>query len=372
MRRDLTFIFLLLVLSPLIIGAAGVSPSYYDIDFKPNLEEEFSFTFFFEGGTKVDFEVLGDLSDYAKIVSKKQVLGNQVIVTVRLSLPENIDVPGLHTLRISGKEEGAGDGISLNLNVRGLIWVRVPYPAKYAEMSLQTGLTNQGEDLPYELTVYSRGEEDILINSYLEVESLEGEPIDKIILDSRTIKSTEKTVYEGNLSTDTYFPGDYILNAVVEYDSGKFINESTLIRLGELKVRIVNYTSTYEKEKLSRFDIDVESLWNNKLSNVYAEVSVINYPLKSFSTPSINLEPWDKKKLSGVLDTHEINEETIQLKINVVYADRITSQIVDISLEKTTNWTVVLIIVGALIILAIVLILIIYIIKLKHGQTKKE
>lgn len=368
MKRVNLFLFLMLGMSSMVLASTGVSPSYYEVNYKPLLEEEYAFNFFFDSGNNVEFEIFGDLADYATIKSQKRN-GNIVTVIVKLSLPRKVDVPGLHTLRVSGKEiiEASG-GISLNLNVKGLIWIRVPYPSKYAELDFSSGLVNQGDSLPYELTVYSRGEEDITIKPKIQLYSLQGELVDEFSLSESIIKSAKEKTYSGELDTGTYFPGDYNLNAVVEYDIGKIINKSILVRLGELKVKIINYTSTFEKDKLNHFKIEVESLWNDPLENVYADVSVMGYPLKNFVTPSLKINPWSKRTLSGVLDSTDITEESLQLKITVNYEDKTTSQIVNVSKQTKGNPTSLFIILGVIIFLLIIIGLVFYIIKIKNEK----
>lgn len=370
----LMFLFLLIPCSKAFVG---VSPSYYDINFEPYLEGEYFFRFSNNQGSELTFEVLGDLSEYVKILEEKKGADNTYDVLIKLKLPENIETPGLNIIRISGKEKLSEtlNGITLGLNVNALLRIRVPYPAKYAELELSTELINQGESLPYNLVVYSRGEEDIVIKPHLEIRTPEGELVKEMELEEKEIKSTENVAYEGLLSTKTYSPGDYNLIAIVDYDEGKYVNASTLIRLGEMKLRIINYTQTFEKNKLNPFSLEVESLWNNPIDHIYADVEVLGFPHKTFTTPSWNIDPWGTKTLSGYLDTIDIEEKNLQLKLNVHYGDKLTSQIVNVTQKNEFDWNTFLIVTGIIIVILIIILLILYIIKLKESsknEKKKE
>jgi len=106
---------------------------------------------------------------------------------------------------------------------------------------------------------------------------------------------------------------------VVDY--GKKIEIEELFRVGYLFVNITDYSYEFESGKINEFNVEVENLWNQKLEDVYAEVSVTDQGkiLDEIKTFSIDLKPWQKTNLTGFFDATSITEGRYIANIRVFY-----------------------------------------------------
>jgi hypothetical protein len=371
MKRVILSLLYLLFLVHICVGLGGVSPSYYEVDFEPNLRRTFSFGYAFDSKEAVNFSVSGDLAEYFKIIEKTNVF-NRIMVVVEMNLPEKVDVPGPHRIRIGGQQTVSGSsGVAITGDVGGIIKLMVPYPGKYAELELMSGNVNSGEDVLYELKVYSRGDEDIFVEPELEIYDSKGF-VKKIILESRTIESTKNHVYKGSIKTDDLSPGDYNLKAIVEFGGESPTEVSSLFRLGELRVEIINYTRELPNNKIGRYFIEIESFWNDNIGSTYAEFRVIGYSDKSFITPTISLKPWSKSRVEGFLDTSDIEEEYVQGEITVYYTEnKSTSKIVELRIVKGIDWLVVGIVSAVVVFLSLILLIVVLLIFLLKKRNKR-
>lgn len=351
--------YLLLILFCLIFikfsgAVSGVIPAKYSIDFYPNLEKEFSFTFVndFEDS---EIYLEGDLSESLQILSDKRINGNRIVV-VRMNLPEKAQKAGVNRVVVGCKEIGNQKGVNIVMNVRGVIDINVPYPEKYANIEFNINYVNQGESASYNLTVYSKGEESILVKPRIELRTQEN-LVDVIYLDSRFIDSLSNENYLGEINTNDYLSGDYNITAIVDYGGDLPRSETKMFRIGELYMKVINYTDKYVRGGLNRINIIVESFWNNEIGNVFVNGSVVGYPYINFKSPSSTVEPWSSKVFESYFDTSDIVEKRFQLSIDVNYEGKVTNRIVEVYFEDKINWTLIIIL--AIISLIILLITII-------------
>ncbi|MCK5449666.1 hypothetical protein KAI32_02275 [Candidatus Pacearchaeota archaeon] len=332
MGRGIVFLVFFLVLScDGVYALSGVSPASYEIDFKPNLKQNFNFNFLFDEDIEAEVYVSGDLKDYVKLDKKFLKGGGRVIASI--DFPSEIEIPGVHRIRIGAKQLASeGGGIAIVSDVGGVIKVKVPYPGKYVGLEFKTSNANVGEDINLELIVSSMGKEDIYAHPILKIFNSDGE-IEQIDLGEKFIASTKSAEFLKKLSTVNYKPGDYEVSAVVEYGGEKPVIASVPFRLGELRVEISNWTKVFERDKINRFEIRIESLWNDPIESLYASVEIVDYNVQ-FSTPSISLEPWKKDILTGFFDARDIDEEKFKANITLFYDGHTTSKIVDLEFEK--------------------------------------
>ncbi|MFH1238237.1 MAG: hypothetical protein V1491_02255 [archaeon] len=356
MKKRFVFLFVFLFVGcGGVYALSGVSPASYEIDFKPNLKQDFIFNFAFDEGVKAEIYVSGDLKDYVKL--DKEVITGGERVTASLDFPLEIEKPGTHRIRVGARQLSSGEaGISIVSDVGGIIKVKVPYPGKYAELDLKTTNANAGESVNLELIVYSMGKEDIYARPVFQISNSEGE-IEQIDLGEQFIASTKNVKFSETLSTLTYMPGDYNVTAVVEYGGEKPTIATAVFRLGELRVEVYNWTKVFERDKINRFEIKVESFWNDPIENLYASVEILDHNIQ-FSTPSMSLGPWKKGLLTGFFDTGDIKEEKFKANITLSYDGKIMSKIVDLEFKKEIN-VVLYVVLSSLILIIIVAVILI-------------
>ncbi|MBU0467026.1 MAG: hypothetical protein KJ718_06085 [Nanoarchaeota archaeon] len=363
--------FLLVVLSSFVEASMGVSPAKYDVNFEPGFEDDFYFNFHTDNPSQeLEIYIWGELGIYITL-NKDKIVGSGK-VDVHLKLPQKIETPGRHRIFVGARpvvSETSGT-VSILASVAAAIDVYVPYPGKYAEIKFEAENANAGEEVPYKLEIYSRGEEAITTNSRIEIFDSRNESVGIYELGTKEIIGVDSVTIRDSLDTITFGAGNYKAVAVVTTDGGQEVKAEDNFKLGELRVRIINYTRELKKNTINPFVIDVESLWNDPVDELYAEVFVLGAEEEiSFLTPSAELKPWQRAKLSGYFDTTglEVGEE-VQVRIVLHYGEETTEEVVYLRFVKTVNYfLIVSIIAGAIAVIAFVMWLVV---KFKKSEGK--
>jgi hypothetical protein len=373
-KRFLVLLFLIFFL--VRVGAVGVGPPRYELNFEPNFEQVFSFTITSENpNTEFDLTLDGDLAQYATLSTNK-ITGYASRIEVNLKLPNSINKPGMHDVGVLITEVLPKDskGIVVRTQLRPRIIVNVPYPGKYAEMEFGTADANAGEPVNFGLKIYSRGNEAITTNSRVEIyetgklgeklvngtkfsprlqallspsRTVSGRYVETVDLGSDSIPSGQFVEVNAKLDTTNYNSGLYKAVAVVE-QSDQIIRDEKPFKLGELFVDISDYSNEFERDKIDSMIIELESYWNDKIENVYVTGEIEGTGI-TFQTPSISvLNPFEKQRVTGNFDTTGIKEDKFQAKLTVHYGDKTTEKIVDLHFVKKTDY-VMIVLIGALV-----------------------
>lgn len=361
-------IFLLCFL-PYASASIGVSPPTYTIDFSPGLEQEFRFHFLADPGAELNISVEGDMAQYVRL-SKTRIVGSEVIF-VNLKLPKELPSPGMHTIFISAEEQSNGEqGIVLLGIIKSRIFVKSPYPGKYAEVSLSATNANVGENVNLTYEVQNLGTESLNILPKLIVYDFNNESVQVLSLEPIFLPNTKSKKVLTYLDTSKYPAGFYSVDIFLEYGGESSARSSAFFRLGELNVHILNYTTNFVKDKINRFDVYIESFWGNPLENVYAEVEIPDYNIK-FSTPSSTLNGFSKSMLTGYFDTTGIAEDKFKGKIILHYADKTTEKEVSLKFKKERNYLMYMLVGGIALLLIAIIFLIIWMRKISKEIRRK-
>jgi len=316
-KRVLIIFFIFVLFNLESILGLGISPAKFKVNFKPGLELEYSFNV--EAGPNQNIELYsaGEFSDLVEF-NKNELKGGGNF-NVKIKLPNEISIPGKHTILIGARELNEKEGtVGTSIAVQVPIVIIVPYPGKYAEITFFSNNANVGEEINFQISVASQGHEPIFATADIEIYSGENK-IETLNLGTKTINNQESYVFVKSLDTINYKPGDYNAIAIVNYQVGIARVESGF-RIGRLFVNLTNYTKEIVKEGIKPFEINIESLWNDPIENIYSEVNVLqeNVLITNFLTPSVSLEAWEKKQLIGYLDTglFEIGEYDVEIEIN--------------------------------------------------------
>lgn len=312
---------LLIFLCGGVLAVSGVNPRSHEIDFESDSQVAVSFNFFLGDGVSGDLRVEGDLAWYVSL--DKEKISGQENVVASLLFPFELDSPGVNELRII-----AGD-------VVGIIKVRVPYPDEYVELELDVPNINVWEDVELVLNIVNRGNDSALVNPLIEI-YLGDELIDSFYGGDIEIAFGDSGVFETVLNTSSYFSGDYSVVATVEH-GGRTVKVDNPFSIGELSVEILDYTERFRENKLDRFEIDIISLWDDDISEVYAEITVLDSDI-TFSTSIGDLKAWGTTRLVGFIDTGKISDEEFEARISVYYNGEVTSKMVSLKIEKGFDW----------------------------------
>ncbi len=325
-KRILLISFLLLIII-LIKDVHGVGIRFptVDIDFEPGFENTFNFAVT-PSRMDVKLSVSGYLSEYVTL-SKTLVKSNSTDRTfnVIIKLPEKIEKPGHHKVWISAEEvidkSKILGNIGTSCNAMVYILIHVLNKGKYVDMSLSAPDVNLNEPVNFAVNVKSFGEEDInSIKATIDVYNPDNEKLTTVYTNEKLLKSNTEETLHAQLSTVGYTAGTYNAIATLNYD-GKTKEDKKSFRIGELNIEIINYTKEFEKNKINKFDVEIESGWGNKIEGVYGEIKINNDTIK---TPNINLGPWDKKTITTYWDTNNVETGFYDAEIIIHYNSKET------------------------------------------------
>jgi len=325
MKLMLCFLILILSLSP-VLALSGVNPRSYELNFKGGYNGEFKFDFTFDDRAPVNLHVEGDLAKYVTL-NKKRIYGKGEVLA-SLHLPKKLDKPGVNLIKVVADREG--------LNVVGLIKLNVPYPSKFAELELRAPNANVGDEVNISLRISDRGNESIDAHPRIWIYQ-KGRVIDSWGFRERRIAPGNSEIFNLLFDSSNYSAGDYSAVAVVDYN-GKTARAENPFRLGELSVRILNYTSEFDKGRIERFEISVENLWNNNLKDLYAEVNIPGFENANFVTQGINLKAWGTGTLVGALNTAKINKRRFKAEVTLHYGGKEDSEIIELRIRRNPSY----------------------------------
>ena len=218
----------------------------------------------------------------------------------------------------------------------------------------------------------NRGKESINITPEINIYSGK-EMVEKLVFENRIIESQEEKKLKKILDTKNYKAGDYRAVGVVDY--GERVETEIEFRIGSLNVDIINYTNRILIGGIQKFNIEVESKWNNKIENIYALVSIKLNSTSSldFKTTPVSLNAWKKAKLSGFFETDDFEEGVYNIDMILFYSGKnsTTQGQIEFIKKKKTN----LLIFGILIIgFTLIIIISVILIKryLKNVKKKKK
>jgi hypothetical protein len=360
------------------VSSLGVGPSKVEMDFKPGLEQTISYTVF--GGSTNDFEIYvrGDLAPFVTL-DKEVLSGNDRTFRATIKLPDRMEKPGPQSFYIGVREKidpeliRGNIGTAVVIEVLGIIYV--PYPGRYLEIDLKGHDVNINEPVNFQLNIFSKGDEDVVFTPRVEIYSSNGEKRDELVLQERTLFSQEDLSLSKTLDTSRYNPGTY--NAVAVVDYGNIAKDEAPFRIGDLKIDILSYTSKLVIGKLQKFELDVQSGWNNAIDGVYGEISVLNGSriLDRFKTTTAPLIPWENKTIEGYFDTSNYSIGFYDANITLFYfggeRGSTTSKLVKIEFVKGKSLLIWYVVGGAGLLIIIILLVIKHFHKPKKIRNKR-
>jgi hypothetical protein len=316
------FIFLLiLILFAENVYALGVSPAIKEFNFEPGLEKILSYNVL-EDNPNMELELYtsGDLAQYVSL-DKESLVGRSSF-TATLKLPDSIEKPGTHIILIGVKQKIDPELIKGNIGtaiiIQVPIYIYVPFPGRYIELDLRGHDVNVGEPVNFELDVISKGTESFNINPIIEIYS-GSQKIKSLNFQNRLLQSQQVLGLQKQMDTTGLNPGNYKATASVDY--GIIVKDEVDFRIGSLNIDITNYSNFIPIGKLQPFNIEIQSGWNNNIDGVFADVQILNNSqiLSSFKTTSTSLTAWEKKIITGYVDTSNFQKGTYDANITLTY-----------------------------------------------------
>jgi len=318
------YFFILFIFFASFVSAIGLSPADVYINFVPDYS--FVIDYSVTSYRPFDFYVQGEFSEFARIETISQD-DNHGDFRVYLDLPSDYDPPGKHKMFVAAKERAMPGTVNAIAVIRGFVEIDVPYPGHYAEMDITVENVNQGVPVPISVDVRNKGKLNIT-DAKVSMSVISGDSVVKT-MNSETVMievgggyAFQYTIPAGELK-----PGKYSLGVRLSYEQNKK-EKSADFRVGKFDVAIVNYTNKMWNGSVNLFEIDVESLWNNRIDTVYMDLNIKNDSkvVSSVKTPPFDLLPWQVRKSSFYWNTEMIPVGTYDLEILLHYDEGVKTE----------------------------------------------
>jgi len=316
------------------------------INYVPNFEQTYYYSVipYTDEPMDITMEVENDnrdgtTSDLSKYLIVEPVVFSGVMprqepffsVTVRL--PKEIKEPGTHKLHVTAVEAlKNSEGIAVRAGVEAIFYINVPYEGQYLTYSMETENVNQGTPIPITLSLSNLGKEPIN-ELYADIVLFDSQKnkMDSVKTETIEMKGQENAVLRSEVKSIGLVAGEYVVNATVHYD-GKQVSRAQKIKVGELKLSIINQTKEIVSGKVNEIDVEIESEWAETVKNVYAQIQIGNNPV--IKTLSEDLLGFQKITLKAFFDATNVKPGIYDMLIKAYYEEKLTSKTVKINVVK--------------------------------------
>jgi len=365
------------ILSVSIVSSLGVSPASKTIYFQPNSSVELQFEII--NSEQIDFEAglsaSGELKDMIffenqslKVSSSSYRIPFEAII----KFPAYLE-PGIHDTEIKitpvPKESSSG---MFNVYIAPQIplHIKVPYPYKYADVSLVVLDVDEGTPVPVFVEFDNMGSENIVhAGASVEIYGSDNKLVGNISAPDIEISRSSfgKTQAQPSpiLKKGLYHA---VVNA--HYDGFSRTIETNL-SLGEPLVRIkALMVKTLFANEINKVPFKVQSEWNAELH----AAGMIKIGEKQEELPGFDISSNEEKEITGFFDATGLKPGEYVLSITLAYANQLRTESYPIVISEKTEKPrpVSATIIILLIILALALSLLMAIIIVKNRKIKKE
>lgn len=322
-----------------LVAAIGISPGRTTINFEPGLQEEVEFIIFNSEAKDMSAVVYieGELAEYVTLQDAFIEFGSNEeskTSSYRIKLPGDLE-PGTHEAKIVVREvpkDYAHDGafIGATAAVVTQLHVVVPYPGKYATVEIKVSETGQGQPITFLVPVSNFGTQDIVkAKGIIDIYGANNEKVVTIETSESGIVSKERVELVGVWNTEEANPGKYYAKVSVTYD-GEVATAETVFDYGNLQIDILEVNvKDFRLGEIAKFNILVQNLWSDTISDVFAEMVVLDEQgdeVIRFKSASENIPGGTKEELVAFWDTEGIKVGTYGGRLVVHYEDKTTEK----------------------------------------------
>jgi len=349
-------------------SAIGIGPPRLEIDFTPNLEQDIEYVILnnIKNAVNVGIYVKGDLSQYITLDTASVILspGERTIITAFLRLPEKIDIPGIHDIRIGALSSplGAAAGtVGAKAGVESQLAIFVPYEGKYLAAEIKATSVEIGETADFTIYLSNKGLEDINnIASYIDIYLADqtDQLTATVSTESKSLKAEEEDELHATWSTTGAAAGKYKAIATITYDS-EVKEVQTTFTVGKALVEISNITvSKFSKGEIAKITVKAKSHWNKQIKDIYATIDIFdkeNKLIKTLESSHADIDALSEKELDLFFDTKDISAGEYNAKATLHYLDQKTEKEFIITVKKKATALIILLIIIIVAVLAYVL-----------------
>jgi len=291
-----------MVLLSSIVSAVGFSSNYFkapSYEFEPNKEFNFNFKAVYQTRNSI-ISAHGELAKYVELSRDYISLDDSdKSYSVRVVLPSSSEglTPGTNQIKIcidddltEIKKQGL---FTLTTSACFPIKIYIPFPGEYLEIdNYVIPNVNTGENSVLSFDLWNRGKNNLHTVSYnfkifnpLNNEILVTKSQSNIPVATQTRKKINL-----DLNTNTITSGYYNTSLIVNYDGDKSTEYFGTFNIGKLNVNVINYSNKFFNDSIQKFNIQIQSDWNDKIPNVYAEVNILNETSKTSPSTLSNFQ----------------------------------------------------------------------------------
>jgi len=335
----LVFFWILLAGNAMSLGIS----SDISITFSPNFKN--SYQLCVKNSQNNEFPVVlnveGPISEFITLQKYEYVLAPKEIKcqSYTIELPEDLDLYGSTTTKIWVKQISSTNGGAFKVlsNIHQKVKLFVPYPDKYVEIKTTAEDVNINEPVMITIQATNYGIQRVMkANARLDIYGADDYTnyVSSLYTSTKSIESMETVEYIKSFETIGLVPGYYKANVNFFYDSDEIL-DTEIFKIGVLFVKINNYTTTAVTGKINPYHIDIESRWNNEISEVYGIVEFEGIQ-KPILTRTISLAPWEKTTFKNYIDLTGVLPGQYNGKIRISFDNETNEKDVILNVLETT------------------------------------
>ena len=371
----------LLMLNTAVVNSLGVSPARKTVNFEPNtsLEMEFKIINSDRSTFKANLMALRDIKDL--IFFKEQTITidseeYRIPFKAVLRFPAQME-PGIHKGKIEINPmapDTRGNMFAAYIAPQIPLFIRVPYPSKYADISLAVLSVDEGTPVPIYVEFDNLGSEDIQrAGAEIELYSPGGELI-------TVLTTPEISVVANSFGKTQAKPSPIIrkgfYNALVKayYDeTSKEMHTNFTLGLPVVRIKKL-ITKDLAIDEVNKVLFRAYNDWNTELS----VAGLIEINSKQSEMPVFRLEKDEEEEVTAFFDTTGLEAGEYNMSITLIYADQIKTEtflvkVLSRRIEILKKpFPIRLLILGVLIVIIIALVVILLVVKKRKSVRERN
>lgn len=206
----------------------------------------------------------------------------------------------------SAGESGGGNGqsVSSKILLKHKIIIQGPYPDKYVVAKLN--FHDQGQEIAFVSEVQNLGKQPLgeVQTTFYVNDQKQQEQVVETETTSLALKETK--LLTKKLPRDLFTLGEFEVSAVTYFD-GQQVELIKKLVVGEPTIDITYFDQYFIAYAVNQYSLDLLNRWNQKLNNVFVEVSVKKEEkeIDTFRTRSLDLEGEMLKRIQDYLDAKD-------------------------------------------------------------------
>lgn len=347
LASGLSAIFLVLALCPAFVSSIGMGPGTNEYPFISG--EEYIITLRIGNEEKKNVTVFlsvdGDIANYIEIPEEAITFSSTddyKKINCILRLPEDIGEPGPHEARILAKvkedyEQKEGTQINFDVILYSVIRVNVPYPGSYAKIRLLAPNFHVGKESSFGIEINNLGTKPIFADSLINILSPMEATIDTLSGGQTPVESKEKEMVSIPWTPET--AGRFRAVADVNYDENHESDEKTF-SVGSAKLVIRSISSNnFRLGQISKFDLIINSRWNEEIKDVHADFIIQDYDgnhYSKYSSQSVKSAPFGSNTIPAYLETDRLKSGKYQMLVILHYLGNVEETKYDIEVSDNS------------------------------------